>query len=153
MKDITPWGDNKSDYYYNTNPPLLLFLGSFRNSCGRSTAKSKTPPQETSFLKTLHRWLIINQNDSVDHMTNNYHCLRGSKPESRTRAQMQVRYQTCIQVMFVSRSCRIKIKYTNRSTNMFAKLGNIMRWEYLYRNVLNISSEHYCRITSSIVSL
>ena len=31
---------------------LFLFLGSFLNSCGCSTAKSKTSPQETVFLPT-----------------------------------------------------------------------------------------------------
>ena len=30
----------------------FLFLGSFLNSCGCSTAKSKIPPQETIFLPT-----------------------------------------------------------------------------------------------------
>ena len=30
-----------------------LFLGSFLNSCGCSTAKSKTPPQETIFFTHL----------------------------------------------------------------------------------------------------
>ena len=31
----------------------MFFLGSFLNSCGCSTAKSKTPPQETIFLYPL----------------------------------------------------------------------------------------------------
>ena len=39
-------------YFMNEQLFLFLSLCSFLNSCGCSTAKSKTPPQETNFLPT-----------------------------------------------------------------------------------------------------
>ena len=52
---------------------LFLFFGSFLNSCGCSTAKSKTPPQETSFFTHLpvqslgpnHPWPLVIENCMV----------------------------------------------------------------------------------------
>ena len=49
---------------------MLLFLGSFLNSCGCSTAKSKTPPPETICFTYLqvqslgpnHPWLLVIEN-------------------------------------------------------------------------------------------
>ena len=49
---------------------FVLFLDSFLNSCGCSTAKSKTPPQETIFFTHLpvqslgpnHPWPLMIEN-------------------------------------------------------------------------------------------
>ena len=48
---INSWSPSLSNLFFFV--VLFLFLDSFLNSCGCSTAKSKTPPQGTIFFTNL----------------------------------------------------------------------------------------------------